>query len=62
MIKTFYYKSLIGILKIELENDIVLGLKVVEGCENLSKRVGYFAEVGRLGETQQIKFFHNSQK
>ncbi len=43
----FYYKSPIGILEIELEDNIILGLKIVETYENLSKRVGYFAEVAK---------------
>ena len=47
MAEKFYYKSPIGILKIELENNVVLGLKVVNTCEKLSERVGYFAEVAK---------------
>lgn len=45
MVENFYYKSPIGILEIELENDVVLGLKVVESCSEISLRNGYFAEV-----------------
>ena len=43
----FYYKSPIGVLEIELKNDIVLGLKVVESCDNVSEVTGYFAEVAK---------------
>ena len=47
MTNKFYYKSPIGVLEIELKNDIVLGLKVVESCDNVSKVTGYFAEVAK---------------
>ena len=47
MVKTFYYKSPIGILKIELKNDVILGLKVVESCDNISEATGNFAEVAK---------------
>lgn len=47
MTEKFYYKSPIGILEIELENGIVLGLKVIETCEILSERVGYFSEIAK---------------
>ena len=43
----FCYKSLIGILEIKVENNIVLGLKVVESCSKISLRNGYFAEVAK---------------
>ena len=43
----FYYKSPIGILEIELKDNVVLGLKVVETCENLLKKVVYFAEFSK---------------
>ena len=58
MVENFYYKSPIGILEIELENDIVLGLRVVDNCENLSKRTGYFAEV----EKQLDEYFSFRRK
>ena len=41
----YYYNSPIGILEIELKNKVVLGLKVVESCDNISEATGYFAEV-----------------
>ena len=47
MTNKFYYKSPIGVLEIELKNDIVLGLKVVESCDNISEATGYFAEVAK---------------
>ncbi len=47
MTNKFYYKSPIGVLEIELKNDIVLGLKVVESCDNVSEVTGYFAEVAK---------------
>ena len=47
MTNKFYYKSPIGVLEIELKNDIVLGLKVVESCSNISERTGYFEEVAK---------------
>ena len=45
MIEKFYYKSPIGILEIKVENNIVLGLRIVESCSKISERTGYFAEV-----------------
>jgi len=47
MTNKFYYKSPIGVLEIELKNDIVLGLKVVESCDNISEVTGYFAQVAK---------------
>ena len=47
MTNKFYYKSPIGVLEIELKNDIVVGLKVVESCDNISEATGYFAEVAK---------------
>ena len=47
MTEKFYYKSPIGLLEIELGNDVVLGLKVVGTCEILFERVGYFSEVAK---------------
>ena len=47
MTEKFYYNSPIGTLEIKLENDIVLGLKVVESCEKFSELTGYFAEVAK---------------
>ena len=47
MVDIFCYKSLIGILEIKVENNIVLGLKVVESCSKISLRNGYFAEVAK---------------
>ena len=47
MTNKFYYKSPIGVLEIELKNDIVLGLKVVESCDNVSEVTGYFAQVAK---------------
>ena len=47
MTNKFYYKSPIGVLEIELKNDIVLGLKVGESCDNISEATGYFAEVAK---------------
>ena len=47
MTKNFYYKSLIGVLEIKLDNGIVIGLKVVESCSNISERSGYFEEVAK---------------
>ena len=44
-IEYYYYNSPIGILEIELKNNVVLGLKVVESCDNISEATGYFAEV-----------------
>ena len=43
----FYYKSPIGILEIELENDTIQRLRVVESCSNISERSGYFEEVAK---------------
>ena len=45
MTNKFYCKSPIGVLEIELKNDIVLGLKVVESCDNVSEVTGYFVEI-----------------
>ena len=45
MTEKFYYKSPIGILEIELENDTIQRLRVVESCSKNSERTGYFAEV-----------------
>ena len=47
MTNKFYYKSPIGVLEIELKNDIVLGLRVVESCDNVSEVTGYFAQVAK---------------
>ena len=47
MTNKFYYKSPIGVLEIELKNDIVLGLKVVESCDNVSEVTGYYAQVAK---------------
>ena len=47
MTKKFYYKSPIGILKIEHTDNVVFGLKVVETCEKLSERVGHFAKIAK---------------
>ena len=47
MTNKFYYKSPIGVLEIEPKNDIVLGLKVVESCDNVSEVTGYFAQVAK---------------
>ncbi|MBE6349033.1 MAG: methylated-DNA--[protein]-cysteine S-methyltransferase [Spirochaetaceae bacterium] len=47
MTENFYYKSPIEILEIELEHNIVLGLRVVESCSKISERTGYFAEVAK---------------
>ena len=45
MTKNFYYKSLIGVLEIKLDNGTVIGLKVIESCSKISERTGYFAVV-----------------
>ena len=45
MIEKFYYKSPIGILEIELENDTIQRLRVVESCLKFSERTGYFVEI-----------------
>ena len=47
MFNKFYYKSPIGILEIKLKNNVILGLKVVESCSNISERTGYFEEVAK---------------
>ena len=47
MTEKFYYKSPIGILEIELENDTIQRLRVVESCLKISERTGYFAEVAK---------------
>ena len=47
MTEKFYYKSPIGILETELDDNVVLGLKVVETYEKLSESAGYFAEVAK---------------
>ncbi len=44
-INIFYYKSPIGILEIELENDTIQRLRVVESCLKISERTGYFVEI-----------------
>ena len=44
-IEYYYYNSPIGILEIELKNNVVLGLKVVESCDKVSEATGYFVEV-----------------
>ena len=44
-INIFYYKSPIGILEIELENDSIQRLRVVESCLKISERTGYFVEI-----------------
>lgn len=46
-IEYYYYNSPIGILEIELKNNVVLGLKVVESCDNISEVTGYFAQVAK---------------
>ena len=46
-IEYYYYNSPIGILEIELKNNVVLGLKVVESCDNISEATGYFAQVAK---------------
>lgn len=46
-IEYYYYNSPIGILEIELKNNVVLGLKVVESCDNISEATGYFAEIAK---------------
>ena len=45
MAEKFYYKSPIGILEIELKNDVIQRLKVAESCPEISKAAKYFAEV-----------------
>jgi len=45
MSNIFYYRSPIGVLEIKLDNGIVIGLKVVENSDKISKVTGYFAEV-----------------
>ena len=45
MTNKFYYKSPIGVLEITLDNGTVIGLKVVESCDNISKTTGYFVEI-----------------
>lgn len=47
MTEKFYYKSLIGILEIELGNGTIQRLIVVESCSKISKRTGYFTEVAK---------------
>lgn len=47
MVETFYYKSPIGVLKFELENDTVLALKVIDNCFENSTLAGSFAEVSK---------------
>ena len=46
-IEYYYYNSPIGILEIELKNNVILGLKVVESCDNISEATGYFAQVAK---------------
>ena len=45
MTEKFYYKSPIGILEIELENDTIQRLRVVESCLKFSEQTGYFVEI-----------------
>ena len=45
MAEKFYYKSPIGILEIELKNDVIQRLKVAESCPEISEAAKYFAEV-----------------
>lgn len=45
MTEKLYYKSPIGILEIDLENDTIQRLRVVESCSKISERTGYFTEV-----------------
>ena len=47
MTNKFYYKSPIGILEIEFENDTIQRFRVVESCSKISERTGYFAEVAK---------------
>ena len=44
-IEYYYYNSPIGILEIELKNNVVLGLKIVESCGKVSEATGYFVEI-----------------
>ena len=44
-IEYYYYNSPIGILEIELKNNVVLGLKVVESCGKVSEATGCFVEI-----------------
>ena len=46
-IEYYYYNSPIGILEIKLKNNVILGLKVVENSDNISKATGYFTEVAK---------------
>lgn len=46
-IEYYYCNSPIGILEIELKNNVILGLKVVESCDNISEVTGYFAQVAK---------------
>lgn len=46
-IEYYYYNSPIGILEIELKNNVILGLRVVESCDNVSEVTGYFAQVAK---------------
>ena len=56
MTEKFYYKSPIGILEIELENDTIQWLRVIENCSKISERTGYFAEVVKqLDEYFEVK-------
>lgn len=47
MIQVFYYKSPIGLLKIEIENEAVIMLDITEEDHDLSKRAGYFSKVAK---------------
>lgn len=47
MTNKFYYKSLIGVLEITLDNGTVIGLKVVESCDKVSEVTSYFVEVAK---------------
>lgn len=45
MTEKLYYKSPIGILKIEFGNNTIQRLRIVESCSKISERTGYFTEV-----------------
>ncbi|MBR5554639.1 methylated-DNA--[bacterium] len=47
MTENFYYKSPIGILEINLENDFIKKLKVIENNVETSRLVGYFIEIAK---------------
>ncbi len=46
-IEYYYYNSPIGILEIELKNNVILGIRVVESCDNVSEVTEYFEEVAK---------------